>query len=80
MAPEVGFEPTTKKLTAACSTSELRWLKSSIAQINRLDYILPSKILLTLTQGYASIKSYASRGRTSQVFIQKGHVVNHWCL
>ncbi len=32
MAPDVGFEPTTKRLTAAYSTAELIW---NFAQIKR---------------------------------------------
>ncbi len=30
MAPDVGFEPTTKRLTAAYSTAELIWNKEAI--------------------------------------------------
>ncbi len=32
MAPDVGFEPTTKRLTAAYSTAELIWNFAQFAQ------------------------------------------------
>ena len=34
MAPDVGFEPTTKRLTAAYSTAELIWIKGDILHKN----------------------------------------------
>src|SRR5205814_4313034 len=39
LAPAVGFEPTTNRLTADRSTTELRWIVSAKS---RKDYILPN--------------------------------------
>jgi hypothetical protein len=41
MAPAVGFEPTTNRLTADRSTTELRWI---VFAPDRAAYILPSRV------------------------------------
>ncbi len=44
MAPDVGFEPTTKRLTAAYSTAELIWNFAQKRQINFSVFFVKSQV------------------------------------
>jgi hypothetical protein len=45
MAPQVGFEPTTDRLTADCSTTELLWNVSQLMLLKAV-FIQPGNVLL----------------------------------
>ncbi len=44
MAPDVGFEPTTKRLTAAYSTAELIWNFAQKIKINSSVFFVKSQV------------------------------------
>ena len=61
MAPEVGLEPTTLRLTAACSTIELLWNSESAKSTGELgprQTVLTGKLHLSLV-GNAHSKMYS---------------------
>ena len=61
MAPEVGLEPTTLRLTAACSTIELLWNSESAKSTGELgprQTVLTGKLRLSLV-GNVHSKMYS---------------------
>ncbi len=57
MAPDVGFEPTTKRLTAAYSTAELIWNFAQKRKINFSVFFVKSQVIESQKIGFVLISN-----------------------